>query len=573
MHARSSTPRPLAPRLRRTTSHLLAAVAALAVALPVLGAVSAPAAAAPGDDVIAWVEVEDGVIAGGPGLNSGDHGNFSGTGSYTFRETGMSSTMSVTAPAAGVYPIHVRYAAGPLGAGENVTRSMGLLTNGADRQLMQLPMTSFDNWEAWRFVTYQVTLVEGANTVALQCDRSTDFCRLNFDAVQVGGAAPDPCAATPAEAGWTSLFDGTFASFDGWRKAGAGGFGRQTDCTIRSMRGRGATWFTEQQTEPYTLELDWRRTASNDDSSLFVGSSSRAGADPVGGYKIAIGADTGAITPTGGVMQAPDRTAVAEALHPLGQWNTFRVQVTPSRVRVYLNDTQVSSLARSGTAPVAGYLGLENRSATDEVDFRSIRVRPAVDPDDSTTTMTVAPTSVPVKRGTVAVSVGVSSIGETPTGAVEVYSGPTRIATLTLVDGAASGRVGPFAAVGAVTLEARYVGDAATAASTSAPARVLVTKAASTVSLKAQPRKVVAKRTRATVAVTVRALGLVPSGKVRLKVGARTYTGTLRNGVATVRLARFAKPGTFRVTATYLGDAFTVARSATTRIKVARARR
>ncbi|WP_193611698.1 family 16 glycoside hydrolase [Nocardioides lijunqiniae] len=560
-------------RSRRTTSHLVTAAAALAVALPALGAVAAPAAAAPGDDVVAWVEVEDGVIAGGPGLNSGDHGNFSGTGSYTFRETGMSSTMSVTAPEAGVYPIHVRYAAGPLGAGENVTRSMGLLTNGGARRLMQLPMTSLEDWETWRFVTYQVTLAEGANTVALQCDRSTDFCRLNFDAVQVGGAAPDPCAATPADPGATSLFDGTFASFDGWRKAGAGAFGRQTDCTIRSFRGRGATWFTQQQSEPYTLELDWRRTASNDDSSLYVASSSRGGADPVGGYKIAIGADTGAIVPTGGAMQAADRTAVAGALHPLGEWNTYRVQVTASRIRVSLNDVVVNSLARTGTAPVTGYVGLENRSASDEVDFRSIQVRPGVDPDASTTSLTVAPTSVPVRRGTAAVSVAVASSGDTPTGAVEVWSGATRLTTLTLAEGRATGTVGPFASVGAVPLEAHYVGDTATGASASPLTTLTVRKAASTVSVKAQPRKVVARKTRATVRVAVSALGVVPSGKVRVKVGARTFVGTLRGGVATVRLPRFTKAGTVRVTATYLGDALAEARSARTTIKVTRARR
>lgn len=344
------------------------------------GQAAVPAApAAVGDEVVAWVEVEDGVISGGPGLNSGDHGNFSGTGSYTFRETGMTSTMTVTAPAAGVYPVHVRYAAGPLGADENVTRSMGLLTNGGARQLMSLPMTSFENWEAWRFVTYDVTLNQGENTVAIQCDRSTDFCRLNFDAIQVGGSAPDPCAATPPAAGSTSLFDGTFASFDGWRKAGAGGFGRQTDCTIRTFRGRGATWLTQSQAAPYTLELDWRHAASNDDSSVYVASSSRAGADPVNGYQVRIGTDTGAIMPTGGTLQAADATAVAGAVSPIGEWNTYRIEVTTSRLRVFLNGTLINSTTRPAGASPNGFIGLENRSGADEVDFRSIELRPDVD--------------------------------------------------------------------------------------------------------------------------------------------------------------------------------------------------
>lgn len=338
-----------------------------------------PSPAAVGDEMIGWVEVEDGAISGGPGLNSGDHGNFSGTGSYTFRETGMTSTMTVTAPVAGTYPVYVRYAAGPLGADENVTRSMGLLTNGGARQVVSYPMTSFENWEAWRFATAQVTLQQGTNTIAVQCDRGTDFCRLNFDAVQVGGTTPDPCGAATPTPGYTSLYDGTLASFDGWRKAGVGGFGRQTDCTIRSLRGRGATWNTTQQAAPYTLELDWRRISSNDDSSVHLASSSRGGADPVGGYSIPIGADTGAIQPSGGTLKAADQTAVAGALHPVGQWNTYRIQLTSERLDVFLNGTLVNSTSRPAGAAVSGYVGLENRSLTDRVHFRKIQLRPDVE--------------------------------------------------------------------------------------------------------------------------------------------------------------------------------------------------
>lgn len=118
--------------VRRAPRRAAAFVAAVAVVLPALGAL--PASASPGspgssptaagEEMIDWVEVEDGTISGGaagpPAFNSGDHGNFSGTGSYTFRETGMTSEMTVTAPAAGTYPIHVRYAAGPLSPAENV---------------------------------------------------------------------------------------------------------------------------------------------------------------------------------------------------------------------------------------------------------------------------------------------------------------------------------------------------------------------------------------------------------------------------------------------------------------------
>jgi hypothetical protein len=871
----------------RRSVRSIALIAAMVVALPVLAA--APSAtAAVGDEVIAWVEVEDGVISGGPGLNSGDHGNFSGTGSYTFRETGMASTMNVTAPAAGTYPIYVRYAAGPLGADENVTRSMGLLTNGGSRQLMSLPMTSFENWEAWEFVEYEVTLNQGANTVAIQCDRSTDFCRLNFDAIQVGGTAPDPCLATTPSPGYTNLFDGTFESFDGWRKAGAGGFGRQTDCTIRSIRGRGATWHTQQQSEPYTLEVDWRRNDANDDSGVYLASSSRAGADPVGGYRIPIGADTGAIVPTGGTKKSPNATALAGALRPVGQWNTYRLELTRSRLEVYLNGTLVNSLDRTGTVPPTGFIGLENPNFLDQVDFRQIQIRPDVEvgelaapfrratladgtthnsggestlgnlvaethrwatrapgsgsaqiafvqpgglgadllgsaggypakvtytqaaavqpspatlvnlrltgaqlktaleqqwqrtaggtvpaqsflrlgtstgftytydpskaegsritgmwlegaaiapatsysvtvnsflaaggdnfrafadgtarqdtgklgaaalvdyleaaaggsplapgstqhsvgvafpggsrtsygagealsvdltslaysgasdqkdtavqvtlggrslgafpvdntigdeafdeygraavratvPADlaggpatikvvgnntgtsvelpitvaatSTTSVSVAPAAVKVRQGSTSVSVTVAAAGGTPTGEVELYVDGAKVSTVALASGTATASVGPFDTVGTKSVTARYLGSTTAGPSTSPVATVVVGKAVAKATVKVQPRRIQAKKTRATVAIAVSAQGYTPTGKVRVKIGKKTYTGTLKSGKVTIRLARFTKAGPVRATVTYLGDALTTPVSTTAKITVSKAKR
>lgn len=367
-------PHPASRRIHR----LATAVLALALTAAGAAAVAAPASAAVGDEAIAWLEIEDGVISGGPALNSGDHGNFSGTGSYTFRETGMTSTMTVHAPVAGTYPVWVRYAAGPLSAEENVTRAMGLLTNGGARQVVSYPLTG--SWESWGWASARVDLRQGANTIAVQCDRGVEMCRLNLDAVQVGGLAPDTCAPTPVAPGATRLFDGTFASFDQWRKAGAGGFGRQLDCTIRGFRGRGTTWTTAQQSGPYTLGVDWRRATARSASSVHVASGGNLSADPTGGYQVRIGAtDTGAIT-WGGTTQPADTAAVAAAVNPVGAWNHFDVQLTPRRIRVLLNGTPVNAVDR--TASTTGHIGLENRAVTadvdDQVGFRDIQVNPTV---------------------------------------------------------------------------------------------------------------------------------------------------------------------------------------------------
>ena len=569
---------------------VLGAALALTLASPLLALGSATAAtaataapAAVGDEVVAWVEVEDGEISGGaagpPAFNSGDHSNFSGTGSYTFRETGMTSTMSVDVPAAGTYPVYVRYAAGPLGPDENVTRSIGLLTNGGARQQMSLPMTSFENWEAWRFVQYDVQLDQGANTLTIQCDRGVDFCRLNLDAIQVGGTAPDPCVATPVKPGYVGLFDGTFASFDSWRKAGTGGFGRQTDCSIRSFRGPGAEWLTEAQTGPYTLELDWRRDGSNDDSKIFLASSSRSGANPVGGLGIAIGADTGTIEPTGSSAQPADAAAVAVAVRPLGEWNTFTVELTDSSVEVLLNGTSINAMETQAGDVDSGFVGLQNRSFIDEVDFRDIQVKAGVEPDlvDSTTSVVAAPASATVKHDSVSVSVEVTSAGETPTGDVELSLGDAPATTVPLVDGVATTLVGPFDVVGAVSLEARYLGDDATRPSTSPVSSIQVVKATPGLRLTVRPRKVVAHKTKARLVIVVKDEIVSPTGTVRVRIakniGKKRYVATLENGRAIVKLQRFSKPGRARATVTYLGDALSESVKAAERIAVKKAKK
>lgn len=370
-------PTPNHLQLRARLRFLALTAIAVAVTAAGLATTTVPAQAAVGDTQVAWLEVENGAISGGPALNSGDHGNFSGTGSYTFREAGMRSTMSVTLTAAeaGTYPVWIRYAAGPLTPEEN-DRRMGLVTNGV-RQTVGYPLTG--SWEDWEFVRapQDVVLTQGVNTIEVNCDRGGpggDTCRLNFDAIQVGGLAPDTCVATPVAAGETALFDGTFASFDGWRKAASGGFGRQADCTIRGFRGPGATWHTTQQSGPYALQVDWRRAASGADSSVLVASSSRDGASAVGGYAISIGAAPGTITAPNGTSKAANGAAVAAAAKPAGEWNRLAIQVNESVLRVLLNGRVINSVAVA--VPTTGFVGLTHPSGTSAVDVRAVLVRP-----------------------------------------------------------------------------------------------------------------------------------------------------------------------------------------------------
>jgi hypothetical protein len=182
----------------------------------------------------------------------------------------------------------------------------------------------------------------------------------------------------------------------------------------------------------------------------------------------------------------------------------------------------------------------------------------------------VAPASLPVGSGKATVAVTVSSAGDQPTGQVELYAGLTRLSTATLVDGKATATVGPFTTVGTRSITARYLGDAVTRPSESPAATFAVTKALPRMTVNVGPRKIVAKKTRTKVAVAVRATGFTPAGTVRVKVGTKSYAGTLRGGAVTIKLAPFRKPGRYRATVTYTGDALTRPASATTTIRVRR---
>ena len=52
--------------------------------------------------------------------------------------------------------------------------------------------------------------------------------------------------------------------------AGAGSFGRQEDCSIRSEGGLGLNWFTAQEFTNYSLKLDWK-LVKDDNGGVFVG--------------------------------------------------------------------------------------------------------------------------------------------------------------------------------------------------------------------------------------------------------------------------------------------------------------
>ncbi|TYL55707.1 bifunctional metallophosphatase/5'-nucleotidase [Nocardioides sp. BGMRC 2183] len=89
-------------------------------------------------------------------------------------------------------------------------------------------------------------------------------------------------------------------------------------------------------------------------------------------------------------------------------------------------------------------------------------------------------------------------------------------------------------------------------------------------SIQVTPKKIVAKKTKARMVVRVRSAGDAAKGKVQVKVGGKTYTQQLRDGVARFTLKKFKKPGKVTARVTYLGNAATKAARDTVTFRVVR---
>ncbi|WP_262852238.1 RCC1 domain-containing protein [Mumia quercus] len=186
---------------------------------------------------------------------------------------------------------------------------------------------------------------------------------------------------------------------------------------------------------------------------------------------------------------------------------------------------------------------------------------------------TVRASAAAVRYGASAPRVNVLISPAGASGRVDVSKGTRRLATGTAQSGRASLTLPKTALTpGVHTLTIRYAGSATVKASATS-VRISVAKANAKVSAKAATKKIVAKKTRAKVKVSVRATGVRANGTVAVFLGAKKV-GTARlkaNGTAVVRLKKLPKAGKVKLSVRYLGSA-TVNKSAKTiKVKVRKA--
>jgi 5'-nucleotidase len=153
--------------------------------------------------------------------------------------------------------------------------------------------------------------------------------------------------------------------------------------------------------------------------------------------------------------------------------------------------------------------------------------------------------------------VTVSATGLVPTGRVTLRVGDVLVGTGTLTDGTTTVVIGAKKfAPGTYTVDITYSGDGSVKTGTGT-ATLVVNKATPQV---VGTDTTVSFTAAGSMQVTVSAPGVVPTGRVTLKVGDVVLgTGTLSNGVATAAIGRGRLPASetpYDVTISYSGDAF-----------------
>jgi predicted extracellular nuclease len=172
----------------------------------------------------------------------------------------------------------------------------------------------------------------------------------------------------------------------------------------------------------------------------------------------------------------------------------------------------------------------------------------------TTVAVTAAPVKIRAGSGKAMLSVDVTSTGGNPVGTVRAIVGSSTSAPKTVSNGSALLPIGPFATVGSRAVKVVFTG-ASGYADSQDTTTVQVIKAVPTMRTTRTPGKVVMKKTRARIAVVVAATGLRPTGKVVAKLGAKSLaTGQVSSGKTTLRLPKFKRKGTYRITVTYVGN-------------------
>jgi glucose/arabinose dehydrogenase/PKD repeat protein/type 1 glutamine amidotransferase len=229
-------------------------------------------------------------------------------------------------------------------------------------------------------------------------------------------AAESSNIGNPGVYGYDAIYDGTADSLKNWLQAPDGKFTIQPDGTLRSSGGLGMLWYAKSSFKDFSVKLQFRDSAPEGfraNSGVFtrfpdprtplaqrppgscgtVGSArtSQAWVAIYCGQEIQIyDGTTGEVQKTGSIYNFDPNTLDQARITPKGQWNDYEIRVVGQHYTIIRNGVVINEFdntpgkqsSRPGDPPTDlrqfadGFIGLQNHSDNDLIDFRNIRVKP-----------------------------------------------------------------------------------------------------------------------------------------------------------------------------------------------------
>ena len=231
---------------------------------------------------------------------------------------------------------------------------------------------------------------------------------------RVDGGAWQTYDSVP-DAEW--IFDGTQASFAKWKQAPGGSFALRPDRSMRTVGGLGMLWYAERPFGDFSLQFQFRdgRTDSgwsNGGAFVRFPNADAVAGLPAGspdrpscvsatenrpawvaiycGHEIQIHDDPGGGEPqkTGSVYNFQPRNIQQAHAVPKGTWSDYEIRVVGQSYTIIRNGEVLNEFenspgktsSRAGDPPTdarqftEGYIGLQNHSNSDLVDYRDVKV-------------------------------------------------------------------------------------------------------------------------------------------------------------------------------------------------------
>ncbi|MGH3762477.1 ThuA domain-containing protein [Actinophytocola sp.] len=254
------------------------------------------------------------------------------------------------------------------------------------------------------------------NHVAAVVKRLRDLGIVNANQqTKLNNAAKASDIGRPGTTGYDAIFDGTDQSLYDWAQAPSGEFTIQPDGSLRAAGGLGMLWYAKKAFGDFSLKLEFSDIAPEGhraNSGVFVrfpdvrtpleerppGSCGTVGAARDSAAWVAIycgqevqiyDGETGEPQKTGSIYNF-DQVGLDDAgATPKGQWNTYEIRVVGQHYTIIRNGEVINEFdntpgqesSRPGDPPTdlrqftSGYIGLQNHSDNDLIEFRNIRVR------------------------------------------------------------------------------------------------------------------------------------------------------------------------------------------------------